>query len=97
MDEVSVVGSTMLNVQINRCKNDFSGVNIFATGNLFLLQPVMDSYIFKDLSNLEYGSLAWLFLKCLSLKESKVFTENLNWPTEGKHTKNDISKSKKEL
>ena len=48
----------MLNVQINRCKNDFSGVNIFATGNLFLLQPVMDSYIFKDLSNLEYGSLA---------------------------------------
>ena len=64
-DEISMVGSTMFNVQIdNRLKNikgskhDFGGVSIVAIGDLFQLEPVMDRYIFKNLDNSEYAILA---------------------------------------
>ena len=70
LDEISMVGSTMFNVQINnRLKDikgnnkDFGGVSIIAIGDLFQLQPIMDKYIFKDLDNSEYAILApnkWL-------------------------------------
>ena len=60
LDEISMVGSTMFNVQINNrlkdikgSKEDFGGVSIIAIGDLFQLEPVMDRYIFKDLDNSE--------------------------------------------
>ena len=65
VDEISMVGSCMFNVQINcrltdikGSKEDFGGVSIIAVGDLFQLQPVMDGYIFKDVDNSEYGVLA---------------------------------------
>ena len=46
----------MFTIQINNrlkdikgCKDDFGGVSIVAIGDLFQLEPVMDSYVFKDL------------------------------------------------
>ena len=65
LDEISMVGSTMFNVQINnRLKDikgsteDFGGVSIIAIGDLFQLEPVMDRYIFKNLDNSECAVLA---------------------------------------
>jgi len=65
IDEISMVGNTMFNVQIdNRLKDikgsplPFGGVSIIAIGDLFQLQPVMDDYIFKYMDNLEYSILA---------------------------------------
>ena len=65
IDEISMVGNTMFNVQINTRLKDikgsslpFGGVSIIAIGDLFQLQPVMDGYIFKDMDNFEYGILA---------------------------------------
>ena len=65
LDEISMVGNTMFNVQINNrlkdikgSREDFGGVSIIAIGDLFQLQPVMDAYIFKDMDNSEYGILA---------------------------------------
>lgn len=65
LDEISMVGNTMLNKQINNrlkdkkgSKEDFGGVSIVAIGDLFQLEPVMDGHIFKDLDDIEYGPLA---------------------------------------
>lgn len=65
IDEISMVGNTMFNVQINNrlkdikgSNDDFGGVSIIAIGDLFQLQPVMDGYIFKDLDNSAYSILA---------------------------------------
>ena len=65
IDEISMVGNSMFNVQINNRLKDikgsalpFGGVSIIAIGDLFQLKPVMDGYIFKDLDNSEYGVLA---------------------------------------
>ena len=51
LDEISMVGNTIFNVQINNrlkdikgSKDDFGGVSIIAIGDLFQLQPVMDGY-----------------------------------------------------
>ena len=75
IDEISMVGNTMFNVQINNRLKDIKGssqpfgsVSIIAIGDLFQLQPVMAGYIFKDMNNLEYGILLQIygrnFLKC---------------------------------
>ncbi|XP_048587126.1 ATP-dependent DNA helicase PIF1 isoform X1 [Nematostella vectensis] len=80
VDEISMVGNTMFNVQFNNRLKDikgsslpFGGVSIVAIGDLFQLQPVMDGYIFKDMDNDEYGVLApnvWQELfKMFELKE----------------------------
>ena len=65
LDEISMVGSAMFNVQINNrlkdikgSKQDFGGVSIVAIGDLLQLEPVMDKYIFKNPENLEYAVLA---------------------------------------
>ena len=106
IDEMSMVGNTMLNVQIdNRLKDingnplPFGGVSITAIGDLFQLQPVMDDCIFNDLKT-EYGILApnlWQELfKMFELKEimrqreSKQIAELLNRLREGKQTNEDI-------
>ena len=64
LDEISMVGNCMFNIQINNrlkdikgTKEDFGGVSIIAIGDLFQLQPVMDGYIFKDMDSLEYTVL----------------------------------------
>lgn len=56
LDEVSIVGSSMFTLQINKClqdimgnKSDFGGVSIVAIGDLFQLQPVFDRYLFDSL------------------------------------------------
>ena len=63
VDEISMVGNSMFNIQINNRLKDIKGsqlpfeaVSIFAVGDLFQLQPVMDGYIFKDLDNSSYRS-----------------------------------------
>ena len=63
-------------------------------------KPVMDSYVFKDIDNSEYGVLApnlWhQYFKMFELqeimrqRESKTFAEILNRLREGKQTKQDI-------
>ena len=63
---------------IKGSKENFGGVSITAIGNLFQLQPVMDSYIFKDLDNTEYAILApnlWLFLILMSFTRSFILWE----------------------
>ena len=56
IDEVSMVGNSMFNIQINKrlqdikgTTTDFGGVSIIAIGDLFQLKPVFDGYIFEDL------------------------------------------------
>ena len=70
IDEISMVGNAMFNVQIsNRVKDikgsslPLGGVSIIAIGDLFQHQPVMDRHIFKDVDNSEYGILAPNLLK----------------------------------
>ena len=65
LDEISMVGNTMFNVQINNrlkdikgSKEAFGGVSVIALGDLFQLEPVMDRYVFKDMKDSEYGALA---------------------------------------
>ena len=65
IDEISMVGNTMFNIQINYRLKDiagsslpFGGISISAIGDLFQLQPLMDGYIFNDMDNDEYGILA---------------------------------------
>ena len=84
IDEISMVGNSMFAIQINNrrkdikgCKDDFGGVSIIAIGDLFQLEPVIDSYVFKDLKNLDYAVLApnlWRnnTLQCLNLMKSCV-------------------------
>ena len=80
IDEISMVESTMFNVQINNrlkdikgSKEPFGGVSIIAIGDLFQLEPPTDRYIFKDLDNSEYAILApnlWQdYFKLFELKE----------------------------
>ena len=63
LDEFSMVGNTMLkliHLRLQEAKGNrlpFGGVNIICVGDLYQLQPVMQSYIFMDIST-EYGPLA---------------------------------------
>ena len=63
---------------IKDCKNDFGSVSIIAIGDLFQLEPVMDSYIFKDAQSLDYAVLAPTnTLQCLnSMKSCSKETAN---------------------
>ena len=114
LDEISMVGNAMLNTQIDCRLKDlkgssmpFGGVSVIAISDLFQLQPVIDSYIFKDTDNFEYGILApnlWqelfkMFELCeiMRQRESKEFAELLNRFREGKHTKKDIEKLKQHI
>ena len=114
LDEISMVGNTMFTVQIdNRLKDvkgsalPFGGVSIIAIGDLFQLQPVMDSYIFKDMDNSEYSILTqnlrqehfqmFELQEITRQRESKEFADMLNRLREGKHSKEDIIKFKERL
>ena len=63
IDEISMVGNSMFNIQIYKSlqdtkgrANDFGGVSIVAIGDLFQLQPVFDGYVFGDLES-DYAPL----------------------------------------
>ena len=62
LDEFSMVGNTMLkliHLRLQEAKGNklpFGGVNMICVGDLYQLQPVMQSYIFMDIST-EYGPL----------------------------------------
>ena len=69
IDEFSMVGNHMLWFiylclqEIRGNKVPFGGINIVCVGDLFQLQPVMQQYIFLDLTS-DYGPLAtnlWTF------------------------------------
>ena len=107
IDEVSMVGNSMFNVQINKrlqdiigTTNDFGGVSIIAVGDLIQLQPVFDGYVFEDLEN-DYAPLAanlWQkhfqmfeLHEIMRQRESRQFAEILNWLREGIHTENDLN------
>ena len=63
LDEFSMVGNTMLkliHLRLQEAKGNqllFGGVNIICVGDLYQLQPVMQSHIFMDIAT-EYGPLA---------------------------------------
>ena len=113
IDEISVVGNTMFNVQINnrlkdiKGKDDFGFVSIIAIGDLFQPQPLMDGYIFKDIDNSEYSILApnlWQqhfnmfeLHEIMRQRESKVSAEILNRLREGIHINDDIVKLKERI
>ena len=99
IDEISMVGNSMFNnrlTDIKGCSEDFGGVSIIAVGDLFQLQPVMDSYIFKDLKNLDYAVLTpslwhqhfkmFELTEIMHQRDSKLFAELLNRLHEGKHS-----------
>ncbi|XP_078357307.1 uncharacterized protein LOC144642199, partial [Oculina patagonica] len=107
IDEVSMVGNSMFNVQINKrlqdiigTANDFGGVSIIAIGDLFQLQPVFDGYVFEDLES-NYAPLAanlWQkhfqmfeLHEIMRQRESHQFAEILNRLREGIHTENDLN------
>ena len=114
VDEVSMVGNSMFAIQLNNrlkdikgCKEDFGGVSIIAIGDLFQLEPVMDSYIFKDAQSFDYAVLTpSLWYKHFTMfelneimrqRDSKLFAELLNRLREGKHTASDIAKLKERV
>ena len=75
LDEISMVGSTMFNVQINNrlkdikgSKENFGGVSIIVIGDLFQLEPVIKILTIQNMLFLLpiYGKTT---LKCLSLKK----------------------------
>ncbi|XP_078345269.1 uncharacterized protein LOC144630776 [Oculina patagonica] len=107
IDEVSMVGNSMFNIQINKrlqdvigTAHDFRGVSIIAIGDLFQLQPVFDGYVFEDLES-DYAPLAvnlWQkhfqmfeLHEIMRQRESRQFAEILNRLREGIHTENDLN------
>ena len=106
-----MVGNSMLATQPNNrlkdikgCKKNFEGVSIIFISDLFQLEPVMDSYIFKDAQSLNYAVLApSLWHKHFTLFElneimrqrnSKLFAKLLHRLREGEHTASSIAKLK---
>ena len=113
IDEISMVGNSMFNVQLNKrlqeimgVDTDFGGISIIAIGDLFQLEPVFDGYVFETLKGC-YGALATnLWTKHFTMyelqqimrqRDSRLFAEILNRLREGKHTEEDIRILKERL
>ena len=65
MDEISMVGNCMFNVQVNNRLKDIKGsglpfgcASIITVGDLFQLKTVTDGLIFTNMDNSDYGILA---------------------------------------
>ena len=105
IDEVSMVGSGMLNFlylrlqEIKANKEAFGGVHIILVGDLFQLRPVGDTWIFSTSSD-GYATLApnlWQqhfkmfeLTEIMRQKDDIVFAELLNRVREGNQTQEDI-------
>ena len=106
IDEVSMVGSDMLNYlhlrlqEIKGNREPFGGVHVLLVGDLFQLRPVGDSWIFANSSG-DYSPLAenlWQALfnmfeltEIMRQKDDAPFAEILNRIREGQQTEQDIS------
>ncbi|XP_063951720.1 uncharacterized protein LOC135153231 [Lytechinus pictus] len=107
IDEISMVGTKMfcfINQRLQEVMNvskPFGGVSIIAIGDLFQLQPVMDTWIFKNptttsstevlapnvwTNNFELFELTDIMRQ----KEDVAYAALLNRMREGKQTKEDI-------
>ena len=112
IDEMSMVGNIMLRFihlrlqEIAGNKQPFGNYNIIFVGDLFQLQPVMQRYIFEDIST-DYGPLStnlWkTYFKVFELsqimrqKDDMPFANLLNRLRKAKHTADDISMLKSRL
>ena len=111
IDEISMVGHRMLASidqrlqEVNNSNQPFGGTSIIAFGDLFQLRPVMDGFIFADLSQSasdieQYSSLAPNLWKenftmfelktIMRQQDSRPFAELLNRLREGNHTADDL-------
>jgi len=112
IDEISMVGHRMLAFIDQRLQKfttatskPFGGTSVVAFGDLFQLPPVMDGFIFVDLSQSasqleQYSSLAPNLWKenftmfelqiIMRQQESRSFAELLNRLREGNHTPDDL-------
>lgn len=104
--EISMVGNSMFNLQLNKRLQeikgvdiDFGGVSIIAVGDLFQLEPVFDGYVFETLkdSYCSLGTNLWkmhfsMYELCqiMRQRDNHLFAEILNRLHEGKHTEEDI-------
>ncbi|XP_070548510.1 uncharacterized protein [Ptychodera flava] len=106
IDEISMVGNQLFNFinlrlqQIKGNNQPFGGVSMITVGDLFQLKPVMDGWIFKDLTT-NYGPLATNLWKeyftmhelteIMRQKDDLHFAQLLNRLREGNHTEQDIT------
>jgi hypothetical protein len=106
IDEISMVGNQQfnyINLRLQDIKGNrqiFGGVHVIVIGDLFQLAPVIDGYIFKNLTN-EYTALApnlWKenfpmheLTKIMRQRNDLRFAEILNRLREGNHTEEDLA------
>ena len=106
IDEVSMVGSDMLNYiylrlqEIKGNREPFGGVHVLLVGDLYQLRPVGDSWIFANSSG-DYSPLAenlWQasfnmfeLTEIMRQKDDAPFAEMLNRIREGRQTEQDTS------
>jgi len=111
IDEISVVGHRMFSFidqrlqEVNNNNHPFGGASVVVFGDLFQLPPVMDGFIFTDLSQSSlqvkhYSALAtniWhthfrMFELCTIMRQqdSCIFAELLNRVREGHYSQEDL-------
>ena len=91
--------------EVNNTNRSFGGASVVVFGDLFQLPPVMDGFIFNDLSQScsqveQYSALAPNLWKShfamfelstiMRQQDSRVFAELLNRVREGHHTEHDM-------
>ena len=105
IDEVSMVGNRLMNTvnlrlqEIMGNKQVFGGVHVILIGDLFQLQPVMDSWVFQNTRS-AYGPLStniWTdhftmheLTQIMRQKDDAAFAQLLNRLREGNQTTADI-------
>jgi len=111
IDEISMVGHRMLAFidqrlqEVNNSNLPFGGTSVVAFGDFFQLPPVMDRFIFNDLSQSssqseQYTALAPNLWKnhftmfelntIMRQQDSRIFAQLLNRVREGHHTQDDM-------
>jgi len=109
--EISMVGQRMLSFidqrlqEVNNSNRPFGGASVVVFGDLFQLPPVMDGFVFSDLSQSslqveQYSALApnlWkthftMFELSIIMRQqdSRIFAELLNRVREGNHSEQDL-------
>ncbi|KAJ8050134.1 ATP-dependent DNA helicase PIF1 [Holothuria leucospilota] len=105
-DGISMVGHRMFIYidqrlqQIMGSKKVFGGVSIIAVGDLFQVKPVLDAWIFHDLTD-NYGPLAtnmwksnftaYELTEIMRQKDDEAFAQLLNRLREGNQTSHDLA------
>ncbi len=110
IDEISLVSNVIFKQiderlqQIKKCEDPFGGVHLILVGDLFQLEPVSYSWIFRNLKK-GYGPLAtnlwnkyihmYELTEIMRQKDDKKFAEILSRLREGIQTERDIEELKK--